>query len=323
MRSERQGDPSPHAGLAPAGQFVHFALFYGTASEYADAVTSFLEEGLAVGEPALVAVPRDNLELIRARLGSASETVRFQDMSVLGRNPSRIIPVIRDFTDAHPGDRTRFVGEPIWAGRPPAEIQEVIRHEALINAAFAGTPTSMLCPYHHNRLDQAVLDDAEVTHPHLLGRGRTGVSPRYAGAAAALAIAGRRLPAPPADAEELTFGEGDLASIRRLIGERAANAGLSDERAEDLTLAVNEVASNTINHAKADGTLRVWQDAATFVCEISDGGHIADPLAGRHLTTVMNGGGGNGLRVVNLVCDLVELHTGPWGTAIRMHMDRT
>lgn len=310
------------SSFAPAGQFVHFALFYDTAGGYADVVTSFLEEGLAVGEPALVAVPCDNLELIRARLGGAGETVRFQDMSVLGRNPSRIIPVIRDFTDAHPGDRTRFVGEPIWAVRSLAEIQEATRHEALINAAFADTPTSILCPYHRDRLDQAVLDDAEVTHPHLLGRDRTGVSPRYAGAAAALAIAEQRLPAPPADAEELTFGEGDLPSIRRLIGERAANAGLSGERAEDLTLAVNEVASNTINHANADGTLRIWQDAATFVCEISDGGHIADPLAGRHPITVMNGGG-QGLRVVNLVCDLVELHTGPWGTAIRMHMDRT
>jgi hypothetical protein len=34
-----------------------------------------------------------------------------------------------------------------------------------------------------------------------------------------------------------------------------------------------------------------------------------------------SGGGGHGLRVVNQVCDLVELRTGPWGTAIRMRMD--
>jgi DcmR-like sensory protein len=154
------------------------------ADGYADAITSFLEEGLAAGEPALAALPCDSLELIRARLGSAGEMVVFQDMSVLGRNPSRIIPVIRDFTDAHPGDRTRFVGEPIWAGRSPAEIQEATRHEALINAAFADMPTSILCPYRSDGLDQAVLDDAEVTHPHLLGRDRTRVSPRYAGAAA-------------------------------------------------------------------------------------------------------------------------------------------
>jgi anti-sigma regulatory factor (Ser/Thr protein kinase) len=307
--------------FAPAGVFTHAAFFYDTADQYVDVIASFLEEGLTAGEPALVAVPRGNLELIRAGLGGVGETVSFQDMSVLGRNPARIIPVIRRFTDSHPGGRTRFVGEPLWAGRSPAEIQEVARHEALVNAAFADVPTAILCPYRSDRPDQAVRDDAEVTHPHLLGRGRTEVSTRYAGAAAALAIAEQRLPAPPGNAEELVFEPGDLPSLRRLIRKRAASAGLSDERAEDLTIAVNEAATNTISHTHAPGRLRLWQDATTFICEIRDGGHIRDPLAGRHLASAV-AGGGHGLRVVNQVCDLVELRTGPWGTAIRMHMDR-
>jgi hypothetical protein len=98
--------------------------------QYLDVISSFLEEGLKAGEPALVAVPHGNLELIRARLGDSSGTVRFRDMSVLGRNPSRIIPAVRRFADAHRGVRTRFAGEPLWAGRSPAEIEEATRHEA-------------------------------------------------------------------------------------------------------------------------------------------------------------------------------------------------
>jgi anti-sigma regulatory factor (Ser/Thr protein kinase) len=86
-------------------------------------------------------------------------------------------------------------------------------------------------------------------------------------------------------------------------------------------LAVNEAATNTISHSHAPGRLRLWQDAATFTCEICDGGHIRDPLAGRRPASAA-AGSGHGLLVVNQVCDLVELHTGPWGTAIRMHMDR-
>ena len=83
----------------------------------------------------------------------------------------------------------------MWAGRSPAEIEEATRHEALVNAAFADVPTTILCPYPTAGLDGAVLADAETTHPRLLGNGRTGVSPRYTGTAAALAIAARRLPA--------------------------------------------------------------------------------------------------------------------------------
>jgi len=158
----------------PTGVSVHTGFFYDTTGQYLDVISSFLEEGLNAGEPALVAVPHSNLELIRARLGSRGGTVHFRDMCVLGRNPSRIIPAVRRFTDAHRGVRTRFVGEPLWAGRSPAEIEEATRHEALVNAAFADVPTTILCPYPTAGLDAAVLADAETTHPLLLGNGRTG-----------------------------------------------------------------------------------------------------------------------------------------------------
>jgi len=144
----------------PTGVLVHTGFFYDTTRQYLDVISSFLEEGLKSGEPALVAVPLGNLEMIQARLGGSGGTVRFRDMSVLGRNPSRIIPAVCRFTDA-----------------------------------------------------------------------------------------------------------------------------------------------------------------TAFVCEICDTGQILDPMAGRRPAGTV-GNGGHGLHVVNQVCDLVELRTGPWGTAVRMHMDR-
>lgn len=305
---------------APAGQLSHWAFFYEDPDQYADTITSFLAEGLTAGEPALVAVPGGNLELLRATFGPGDD-VSFLDMTVLGRNPSNIIPAIRRFTDARRGARTRFVGEPIWAGRSPAETREATRHEALINAAFADVDTTILCPYQASELGRAVLDDAEVTHPHLINGVRARESLRYSGAAMACAMGEQPLPSPPEEADEFTFGRGDLPRLRRLVHQRAARAGLSDERAEDLILAVNEAASNTISHASTPGVLRMWQEPVALVCEICDTGHIADPLAGRRLPTGADSGG-HGLRVVNQVCDLVELRSGRWGTAVRMHMAR-
>ena len=127
-------------------RFRHLAVFYDTAQDYLDQVGRFVRDGLAAREPVLVAVPADRLRTLRRALNGTAHAVTFTDMQQLGRNPARIIPAIRRFTNAHPG-RTRFVGEPIWAGRTEAETREATRHEALINAAFAGVPTTILCPY--------------------------------------------------------------------------------------------------------------------------------------------------------------------------------
>ncbi len=67
-------------------------------------------------------------------------------MTGLGRNPARIIPAIRPFTDSRRPHRTRFMGEPVWAGRSAAETAEATRHEALINTALAAVPPPACAP---------------------------------------------------------------------------------------------------------------------------------------------------------------------------------
>ena len=56
-------------------------------------------------------------------------------------------------------------------------------------------------------------------------------------------------------------------------------AGLTEGRANDLVLAVSEVAANTLRHTRSPGTLAIWHDEDEVVCEIRDAGTITDPLA--------------------------------------------
>jgi anti-sigma regulatory factor (Ser/Thr protein kinase) len=296
----------------------HRALFYGSTEEYTSGIAAFLLEGLAAAEPALIAVPRPHLELIRDALGSRAAAVTFTDMAELGRNPFRIIPAVRQFTYAHPG-RTRFAGEPIWAGRSAAEIREATWHEALINAAFAGVPTTILCPYDTSALDAAVLDDARKTHPCIHDQKGLRPSPAYDAPGLARAMAEERPAAAPADADELSFGGHDLARLRDLVGEHATRAGLGNDLARFFVFAVNEVATNTVVHAEAPGTLRIWHDQDALICEVFGPGRISDPLAGRH-PPAPQADAGHGLWMVNQLCDLVELRTGAWGTAVRLHI---
>lgn len=102
---------------------------------------------------------------------------------------------------------------------------------------------------------------------------------------------------------------------------RAHQARLAAERAEELLLAVNEIATNSLTHTGRGGTLRIWQAHGALVCEVHDSGHIPDPLAGRHIPTP-HALHGRGLWIVNQLCDLVEIRSDGDGTTVRMHVRR-
>ena len=111
----------------------------------------------------------------------------------------------------------------------------------------------------------------------------------------------------------------DLAAIRAVVHRYALEAGLTEARAIDLTLAVSEAAANTVKHAKSPGSLNIWYDDKEIVCQIHDEGIITDPLAG-HRQPSLDALGGHGLWIVNQVCDQVDMQSDETGTTICLHM---
>ena len=126
------------------------------------------------------------------------------------------------------------------------------------------------------------------------------------------------LPSPTNDAMYHMY-RSDLSQVRALVLKQAREAGLAEGRANDLVLAVSEVAANTLRHTQSSGTLAIWHDEDEVVCEIHDEGTIADPLVGRR-RPAPDANGGHGLWIVRQVCDLVELTSDASGTTVRMHM---
>ena len=126
------------------------------------------------------------------------------------------------------------------------------------------------------------------------------------------------LPSPTNDAMYHTY-RSDLSQVRALVLQQAREAGLTEGRANDLVLAVSEVAANTLRHTRSSGTLAIWHDAEEVVCEIRDEGTITDPLVGSRRPPP-DASGGHGLWLVRQVCDLVELTSDANGTTVRMHM---
>lgn len=304
--------------------FRHEALLYASEEEFLAAATPFIRDGVAAGEPVLVAVDRPKGAELRERLGDDAAGVEFVDMEELGRNPARIIPVWRAFTEAHAGSgrRLRGIGEPVWPGRSSSELVECQRHEQLLNLAFdGGADWWLLCPYDLERLDDAVIDEAQRSHPYVTRRSSAEASTRYAGGGPDTAPLDAPLPAPPAGFEELQYTGGPLRPVRQFVAEHARAAGLDELAIDDFVLAVNELFTNSVRHGEGRAALRVWDAADALVCEVRDDGCIVDPLVDRAHPD-LEAVSGRGLWMVNQLCDLVQLRSAPDGTVVRLHMRR-
>ncbi|MEU0668148.1 anti-sigma factor RsbA family regulatory protein [Streptomyces lavendulocolor] len=300
-----------------AEPFTHPALFYADEAGYLAGTVPFVEAGLAAGEPVAVAVPGENLALLRKALGGDADRVRLLDMEREGRNPGRIIPrVLRGFADAHPGSRVRIIGEPIWQGRSAGEYPACAQHEALINHAFAGREVTILCPYDTAKLDRAVVDDARATHPVLIQDGVERTSDAYA---PDRIVDGYNLPlVRPPGAAHVAYDADLLPDARGFALERADVLGLPADRRDDLALAVAELTTNSVVHGGGTGTLWVWAEDGHLLCEVRDRGRLTDLLAGRR-PAQPGQIGGRGLLLVNYLADLVRVHRADDGTTIRCY----
>lgn len=299
--------------------YRHEALVYRGDADFLASTVPFVLEGVALGQPVMVAVPPVRLDKLRAALGP-TPGVHYVDMAVLGANPARIIPAWAAFVDEFGGreDPVRGIGEPVWAGRRPSETTECQLHESLLNLAVEpDMPLWLLCPYDAGSLSHTVIEEASRSHPSLRHGSTYRGSVSYGGVTHVSTLFGAPLSPPPVGTVGLTFSGDDLVSVRRAVGRHPSTAPLGEGRARELAQAVSEVALNSIRYGGGSGTLRMWRGDGAVVCEVSDLGRITDPLVGRH-PPAPSAPAGRGLWMANQLCDLVQIRSGPDGTTVRL-----
>jgi MEDS: MEthanogen/methylotroph, DcmR Sensory domain len=188
------------APAKPHDSYRHEAFLYRGDDEFVAGLVPFVLDGLAAAQPILAALPGSHLTLLRDALGADAEAVELLDMSELGHNPARIIPGWRRFLDHRCKDMqpVRGIGEPIWAGRRPAELVECQFHEALLNLAVdPDTPLWLRCAYDTGALARGTVAEAHRSHPIVVDTGAYAGSRTYSGAHHVRQIFARDLPEPP------------------------------------------------------------------------------------------------------------------------------
>src|SRR3954447_546562 len=305
--------------MDPMHSFKHEALMYAGEEDFVGQLAPFIRDSVDADEPILVMVTADKVARLREAVGDP-EGVEFAEMGAIGKNPARIIPAWREFATRHEGKRIRGIGEPIWADREPDELVECQHHESLLNKAFADAEGfRLVCPYDIRGLPEPVLQEARRSHPTIVAGDLTSASGDYRGDEKAAHAFGDPLPEPPTMRHLLRFERFTLAAVRGFAERRAARAGLAERRKNDVVLAVNEVATNSVLYGGGHGVVRSWRQGTSLIFEVTDRGRIQEPLVGRK-RPALGKPGGRGLWLVNQVCELVQVRSSAAGTIVRLHM---
>lgn len=189
--------------------------------------------------------------------------------------------------------------------------------EAAAALALADLPLRLLCFFPAD-LPGPVAEVVRRAHPFVLDDGRpvpTGVDadPRRL-------LDGLGAPVPAelgAPAREFRFDATQLRDVRRAVDEALRGQGFPDSRAEDVTVAVNEVATNAVHHGTHTARLMLWTPEQDVVCEVHDGGRLADPLPG--LAPPDPGRAhGRGIWIARQLCDLLHVWGDDTGTHVRI-----
>ncbi|GAA2628265.1 ATP-binding protein [Paractinoplanes durhamensis] len=110
---------------------------------------------------------------------------------------------------------------------------------------------------------------------------------------------------------------GDLAAVRDFVRTQATALGLPRLRADLLTVAVSELATNTLQHTGGGGRVLIWAEPGRVCCEVIDQGR--PPGFGRAMPAA-DQPRGRGLAIVERICDDVDAVTSADDTVISLTM---
>jgi anti-sigma regulatory factor (Ser/Thr protein kinase) len=192
---------------------------------------------------------------------------------------------------------------------------------------LSSLPLWRVCAYDVGALPDDMVAAAEATHPYLRRAGASAANPAYVEPAELLRLPDPDLAPLPEREPDLELHDvhvHDLRGLARRVQEILDAARLESERADDLLLVLNEVATNGLRHGEPPVTVRLWAGSERIDCTVTDRGTgIDDPLAG-----YLPGGGEAlpegrfGLWLARRLCDDLVTTRSPEGFTVRLVLNR-
>ena len=314
---------------AAHGHVGHFheAGFYGSDAEFRALIVPFAEEGIAAGEPVVLAYDARKSGLLRAWLTAASAVDFIGDETAYAA-PARAIATYRRLFESHVA---RGAAQIRVAGELPqlsngGSFEGWDRYESAVNTVWDDFPVWGRCLYNTTTASAAVVDVVRRTHPYLVSpTGQRRASDGYQDPVAFEGLP--YVPDPLESSPPLTeLVNRPAAEARRALAQ-IARGRIPDPTLEDLLIGVTEAVANAQHHGRPPATVRIWAARDSIVVTVHDTGTgPADRLAGLvpAAGSTSDRGLGLGLWVIHqLDADVTLRHTGDGFTVRLRHLRRS
>jgi anti-sigma regulatory factor (Ser/Thr protein kinase) len=312
----------------PAGLALRHALaFHDTTDGLLAQAVPLVREALDRGELVALSVPGGVEQAIRGAVGSAglvslapavppvspvSGAVEGSGQTTAALRGRELRMLCRD----HPAVTVVAVHDDRLDGADGSYWTEL---DAALNVAVADLDVTMVCFYPSYPLHLEVLEGARANHALLLTGGELRDNPAHRCPVEVLQT--RPVQSPillgPPDLR-LTYNSWQLHDVRGAVETAVGLVGFEQARGEDLVLAVNEVATNAVEHGTADAELYLWASPTELVCEVHDGGTLGERLPGLKAPHPKDPRG-RGVWIARQLCDLLHVWRDASGTHVRMH----
>jgi anti-sigma regulatory factor (Ser/Thr protein kinase) len=315
---------------AAAVRLEHAVAFHSGADDLLAQLVPLAGAALERGEQLAVSLRRPTAQVLADRLGATAGAGRLVPLSRPDAGHGAASPVgvsgqtvaarwaleLRSLTSASGGPVTvlsEHVGELDGAdGRFWTEL------DAALNVALAGLPVRINCFYPEFPLHLEIADGARRNHPLLRSGGQLHHNPGHHDPRSVLTD---RPAAPPPllgpPDLRLGFSAWQLNEVRTAVEKVLTGCGYERERAEDVVLAVNELATNAVEHGTPEAQLSLWAGAHGLLCEIDDGGTLRDPLPGLQAPHPSEPRG-RGVWIARQLCDWLHVWADDRGTHVRV-----
>ncbi|ODT98376.1 MAG: hypothetical protein ABS81_28000 [Pseudonocardia sp. SCN 72-86] len=301
---------------------LHEGVPFGSPAGLAAQLAPRLRSAIDAEGPVLAVLGGPESDALRAELGEAAGHVEFLVPADVYRLPAFTVAVrwARLSRQTVPGGYATVVAQhtDLTDGGGPGYWA---RLDAALDVALPGLPVEVLCPFPDD-IDERALRGS--THRTLLSAGHSVPALGYR---TPLDVIADFPPPPPPElgrpVETREFALDGLSGLRRAVAEVSTDAGLSTERVADFVLAVNEIASNSVEHGPGSGTLRLWQlgsgPGGHVVAEVRDGGRMHVSFPGL-VAPPPSGARGRGLWLASELSDVLQVWSDDTGTVIRVTM---
>jgi anti-sigma regulatory factor (Ser/Thr protein kinase) len=312
-----------------SGGFTHAALVFDSDDVLRDRLVPQLRDALARDEHLLLVVGARAERVLRAELGAAASAVEWADQQLYHQRLGFTVEGFRRYVAGKnaEGRVVRLVAEPDIAPSGPVDREAAyLAYESMCNETFASLRATVLCLWDSGKHSTIVIEGVRSTHPFVLERHGRRPSPGYVPPQDYLA--GRDaivLADPPATREvrELVVeGYTRLAQMRREVRERAERLGFDGRGSVDVITAVNEVATNALQHGRPPVRVRLWHELDTLVVQVDDTGTTPIPPRAGYRCPAGDELHSHGLWVARQLADVLTVHTGPYGTSVRLYFPR-